>query len=52
LSWPSLFSHHKNKLNLPSPGKFERLHYEATKGVTLFIYFAFITVYLPLPSII
>ncbi|KAI8879168.1 hypothetical protein K501DRAFT_336267 [Backusella circina FSU 941] len=31
LSWPSLFNYHKNKLNLPSPGKFERLHYEATK---------------------
>lgn len=32
LQWPSWFSYQKGRLNLPSPGKFERLHGEATKG--------------------
>ncbi|KAG2207653.1 hypothetical protein INT46_005064 [Mucor plumbeus] len=31
LQWPSWFSYQKGRLNLPSPGKFERLHGEATK---------------------
>ncbi|ORE08132.1 hypothetical protein BCV72DRAFT_96946 [Rhizopus microsporus var. microsporus] len=33
LQWPSWFSYHKGRLNLPSPGKFERLHGEVTKEV-------------------
>lgn len=32
LQWPTWFSYHKGRLNLPSPGKFERLHAEAIKG--------------------
>lgn len=32
LQWPAWFTYQKGKLNLPSPGKFERLHSEATKG--------------------
>jgi mitochondrial import receptor subunit TOM40 len=32
LQWPAWFSYHKGRLNLPSPGKFERLHGEVTKG--------------------
>lgn len=32
LQWPSWFTYQKGRLNLPSPGKFERLHGEVTKG--------------------
>lgn len=35
LQWPAWFSYHKGRLNLPSPGKFERLHAEVTKGKAL-----------------
>ncbi|KAF7722088.1 translocase of outer mitochondrial membrane [Apophysomyces ossiformis] len=28
LHWPTWFTFHKNRLNLPNPGKFERLHFE------------------------
>ncbi|KAG0170639.1 translocase of outer mitochondrial membrane [Apophysomyces sp. BC1034] len=28
LHWPGWFTFHKNRLNLPNPGKFERLHFE------------------------
>ncbi|KAI8378513.1 eukaryotic porin/Tom40 [Blakeslea trispora] len=31
LQWPAWFTYQKSRLNLPSPGKFERLHAEATK---------------------
>jgi mitochondrial import receptor subunit TOM40 len=32
LQWPTWFTYQKGRLNLPSPGKFERLHGEVTKG--------------------
>lgn len=32
LQWPAWFTYHKGRLNLPSPGRFERLHGEVTKG--------------------
>lgn len=38
LHWGAWFSYQKSKLNLPNPGKFERLHSEA-KGKYTFIYF-------------
>lgn len=35
LHWPSWFTFQKNRLNLPNPGKFERLHFEVKgKGKT------------------
>ncbi|KAG2236708.1 hypothetical protein INT48_000706 [Thamnidium elegans] len=33
LQWPTWFGYQKGRLNLPSPGKFERLHGEVTKEV-------------------
>ncbi|KAI7849684.1 eukaryotic porin/Tom40 [Circinella umbellata] len=39
LHWPQWFSYHKNRLGLPNPGKFERLHGEVKETfVTNFLF--------------
>ena len=37
LHWPQWFSYHKNRLGLPNPGKFERLHGEVKGNISTHI---------------